>query len=161
MSIAAFYRNWFPFTQRYTYFDEGEAAEGFLPFVYVKGNEQPWKSGLISDLTEIGTIYKDYRTLYVKQAPTFDYSSVPVDAVLEENPIVYVGGSWFNVQGAQDWTKAGRAPKHYKYLCIRRTISPGEDPIPEPIPLPELVDSFELIVSELHLLTPIVIEGIA
>lgn len=160
MSIAAFYRNWFPFTQRYTYFDEGDVVEGFLPFVYVKGNVQPWKQGLITDITEVGTVYKDYKTLYLKKEPVFDFSGVPVGATLEENPIVYIDGNWFNVNGNQDWTTPGRAPKHHKYLCIRRTIGPGDNPLPTPTPLPELVDSFERIVSELHQLTPIVIQGI-
>lgn len=160
MSIAAFYRNWLPFTKRYTYYDEGLAAQGFLPCVFVKGNVQPWKQGLITDLTQVGIIYKDYKTIYVKNEPVFDMSGLPAGATLEENPIVFWDGKWFDVQGNQDWTTAGRAPKHYKYLAIRRTIGPGDDPIPEPTPLPELVNAFELIVSELHQLTPIVIEGL-
>ena len=160
MSIAAFYRNWLPFTQRYSYYKEGDPAVGFLPYVFVKGNVQPWKQGLVSDLTQVGIIYRDYKTIYVKNKPEFDLSGLPPDAVLEENPIVFWDGYWFNVQGNQDWTTAGRAPKHYKYLAIRRTIGPGDEPIPEPTPIPELVSSFELIVSELNLLTPIVIEGL-
>lgn len=160
MSIAALYRNWLPFTQRYTYFDGGESVEGFLPLVYIKGNVQPWKQGLLGSLTEVGTIYKDYKTLYIKKEPVFDFSGVPVGATLDENPIVYWDGKWFNVQGNQDWTTAGRAPKHFKYLAIRRTVGPGDDPIPDPTPLPELVEAFELVVSELHILTPIVINAI-
>jgi hypothetical protein len=160
MSIAAFYRNWFPFTQRYTYFDEGDLVEGFLPLVYVKGNIQPWKQGLIGTLTETGVIYKDYKSLYLKNFPVFDTSGVPVGATLDENPVVYWDGKWFDVNGNQDWTSPGRAPKHHKLLCIRRPVGPGDDPIPDPTPIPELVDAFELIVSELHQLTPLVIQGI-
>lgn len=157
MSIAAFYRTWVVFTRSYSYYEKGVAKTGYLPFEYIKGNVQPWKQGVVTNLTEVGVIYKDYRTLYLKKQPTLSTTGIPAGAVVSENPLVYFEGNWYDVQGGQDWTLAGRAPKHFKYLCIRNNPGPGSAAIPEPTPMPMLVESFTAIVNELNQLTPLVV----
>lgn len=157
MSIPAFYRTWVPVVPRYTYNFEGDTVEVFGPTVYYKGNIQPWKSGLNLDITQVGIVFSDFLRFYSKQKVTFERPvGVPDSAALVW--WFWFKGRWYNTQGEQDWSVAGRAPKHFQYLG---KFNSGDQPaVGEPTPFPELVDAFALIVSELHQLTPLVIQAI-
>lgn len=161
MSIAAFYRTWVPVVPRYTYFQDGDSVEVFGPTVYFKGNIQPWKSGLNLDISQVGIVFSDFLRFYSKQKVTF---VTPPEVNPDPGVTVAVvwwfwfKGRWYNTQGEQDWSVAGRAPKHFQYLG--KFTSNDQPEVGEPTPFPELVDAFALVVSELHQLTPLVIQAI-
>ena len=157
MSIAAFYRTWVPVVPRYTYFSEGDDVTTYGPTVYFKGNIQPWKSGLNLDITQVGIVFSDFLRFYSKGKVTFVRPvGVPADAALVW--WFWFKGRWYNTQGEQDWSVAGRAPKHFQYLG--KFASNDQPAVGEPTPMPELVDAFALVVAELHNLTPLVIQAI-
>ena len=63
MSIAAFYRNYVPFVQAYSYNQSGRPVEVQTPPTWVKVNVQPYKQGLQFDLTQTGIISVSYTHL--------------------------------------------------------------------------------------------------
>lgn len=148
MSIAAFYRNYVPFVQTWTYFSSGNSVEVQTPPTWVKVNVQPFKQGLQFDLSQTGAIYNDWKTVYARVIPVFDLEGIPANASLF-GTYAYIQGRWFAVTATQDWTTPGRAPKHYKYLAVAST-GQGAITWPEPIPLGTLVESFEMAVRELQ-----------
>lgn len=171
MSIAAFYRNWVPFVTTYSYYDDdtGENVIVTTEPYFVKGNIQPFKQGTMFSLAEYGTSYKNYRTLYLKKTPVYidlppDVSQLKTYAWVSGDSQVGQQQGWYVIIASKDFTKAGRAPKHYVFDCIyTATDQPGPEgsPLGEPVPFPELVDSFEAVIRELHELTPLVIEEIS
>lgn len=148
MSIAAFYRNYVAFVQTYSYFFEGENVEVQTPPTWVKVNIQPAKAGILLNLSDYGTVFKDWKTVYARSIPEFDLEGIPSNATLN-GTYAFIEGRWFAVTGTQDWTTPGRAPKHYKYLAIAST---GQGAInwPEPIPFASLVLNFEAAVREVQ-----------
>lgn len=156
MSIAAFYRTYVPFVQEWSFYSEGDPVTVQTPPTWVKVNIQPWKSGIVLDLSSAGTIFKDWRAVYARSIPEFDLTGIPSGATLN-GTWYYYNGQWFTATATQDWTTPGRAPKHYKYQAIAST---GVDAItwPAPIPMAQLVEQFENVVWELQQLTPIVLE---
>jgi hypothetical protein len=162
MSIAAFYRNWLPFVITYGTFVEGDFVTVVTPPVFVKGNIQPFKSGTLLTLSEVGIAFKNYRTLYLRNLPPMPElpegaSTVKAYVWLEGNTIIGAPKGWYVVTSSKDYTLAGRAPKHYEMTALFSASDQPPD-TGEPTPLPSLVDEFESIVSELHILTPIVLE---
>lgn len=148
MSIAAFYRNYIPFVQQWSYFDFGETVTAQTPPTWVKSNIQPFKQGLMFNLTEVGTVYNDWKTIYTRVIPVFDLEGIPPTATLN-GTYAYYNGRWYAVTATQDWTTPGRAPKHYKYLAVAST-GQGAITWPEPVPLGTLVENFEAAVRELQ-----------
>ena len=159
MSIAAFYRTYVPFVRTYSYYDEGNNVEVQTPPTWVKINLQPFKQGVQLDPAATGNIYKNWKTAYVRAIPVYDLTGIPSNATMN-GEYFYYNGQWFAVTADQDWTTAGRAPKHYKYLAIAQT-GQGAIQWPEPVPLGQLVENFEAVIRELHILTPLVIEEIS
>lgn len=156
MSIAAFYRTYIPFMDVYSYYEGGKAQFWLTPPTWVKGNLQPFKQGLMFDLTDVGVIYTDWKTLYVRTPPTFDLTGQPEQSQ-RTRTVIYIGGRWYEVTATQDWTTAGRAPKHLKYVAVATTVPDGEV-WPEPVPLASLVAKFDAAVRELQQTTVIVNE---
>lgn len=158
MSIAAFYRTFVPFVRAYSYFDNdtGNNVDVETPPTWVKVNLQPFKQGIQLDVTQTGNIYKNWKTAYARTIPVYDLENIPPQATLNGEYFFY-NGQWFAVTADQDWTTAGRAPKHYKYLAIAQT-GQGSIQWPEPVPFGQLVENFEAVIRELHQLTPLVIE---
>lgn len=166
MSIAAFYRNWVPFVTTYGYLVDGDFVTFTTEPYFVKGNIQPFKQGTMFTLADYGSSYKNYRTLYLRNTPKYQDLPPQADQV---KTYAWISGDtqvgqqegWYVIIASKDWTKAGRAPKHYEFDCLyTRTDQPGpeESPLGEPVPFPDLVDAFEAVIRELHTLTPIVIE---
>lgn len=166
MSIAAFYRNWVPFVTTYGYYVDGDFQEFLTEPFFVKGNIQPFKQGTLFSLADYGTSYKNYRTLYLRDLPAYgdlppQATQVKTYAWIEGNSQVGQQRGWYVVIASKDYTKAGRAPKHFEFDALyTATDQPGGDvnPLGEPVPMPDIVDAFEAVVRELHQLTPIVIE---
>lgn len=164
MSIAAFYRSWLPFVVSYGTYIEGVWTEVTSPPFFVKGNIQPFKSGAMLTLAEAGIAYKNNRTLYLRKLPELPTLPLDADAVktyvwIDGNTLLGEAKGWFVVTTSKDYTKANRAVKHYEMTALYASDD-QPDGVGEPTPLPELVDEFELIVNELHILTPLVLEVI-
>lgn len=159
MSIAAFYRTYVPFVRTYSYYSEGRNVDVETPPTWVKINLQPFKQGVQLDPAATGNIYKNWKTAYVRAIPVYDLTGIPSNATMN-GEYFYFKGQWFAVTADQDWTTAGRAPKHYKYLAIAQT-GQGAIQWPEPTPLGQLVEDFEAVIRELQQLTPLVIEEIS
>lgn len=161
MSIAAFYRNWVPFVTTYGRYVSGVFVTFTTKPYFVKGNIQPFKQGTLFNLADYGSSYKNYRTLYLRKLPI--YADLPTDAAQVKTYAWISGdsqagqqGGWYVVITSKDWTKAGRAPKHYEfdalYTASDQPKSEGS-PLGEPVPFPDLVDQFEAVIRELHQLT--------
>lgn len=166
MSIAAFYRSWVPFVTTYGYYSEGDFITVTTDPYFVKGNIQPFKQGTLFNLADYGSSYKNYRTLFLRKLPQYidlpaGAQQVKTYAWISGNSQVGQQEGWYVVIASKDYTKAGRAPKHYEFDALyTATDQPGPEgsPLGEPVPFPELVDRFEAVIRELHTLTPIVIE---
>lgn len=156
MSIAAFYRTYIPMMEIHSYYEGGKSQFWFTPPTWVKGNLQPFKQGLMGNLTDVGVIYRDWKTLYIRTIPEYDLTDKPEQAQYLRT-VVYINGRWFDVTATQDWTTAGRAPKHYKHIAVATTVPDGEV-WPEPVPMASLVAKFEAAVRELQQTTVIVDE---
>ena len=166
MSIAAFYRNWVPFVTTYGMYVDGRFVTFTTAPYFVKGNIQPFKQGTMFTLADYGSSYKNYRTLFLKNPPIYNdlpagAEQVKTFAYIEGNTQVGSVNGWYTIIASKDYTTAGRAPKHFEYDCLFVPTTPGETPIPPPVPMPDLVDRFEAVIRELHELTPLVIEEIS
>lgn len=162
MSIAAFYRSWLPFVVSYGTYVEGSWVTVTSSPFFVKGNIQPFKSGTMLTLAEAGVAYKNNRTIYLRNLPVLpnlppDAQAVKAYVWIDGNTVLGESKGWFVVTTSKDYTKAGRAVKHYEMTGLY-SASDQPEGIGEPTPLPELVDEFEAIVSELHILTPLILE---
>ncbi len=155
MSIKAFYRNWVGTVGKYSYRDAstGRTENVYTEFSFFKGNIQPWKEGMGNFSSDGVFIFRDFNLLYTKADVTFEApDTIPSNAtaVTLIDWWFYTEGKWYLVQGDENWTRAGRNPKHYKYYG--QYISGQEDimnDVGEPTPFPELVDQFENVVMEL------------
>lgn len=154
MSIAAMYRNWIPFARAFSYYDPDTmdlVTEYHI--VHVKGNIQPFKSGLTIDIQQHITDLQSYRVVRTKKPITNLWDDVTIGEPGEYDYFYDVEvGRWFRVEGIENWRRPGRNPKHHKY--IGRYTEQITDDIGEPTPMPELVDKFEAVVAELHNLIP-------
>lgn len=166
MSIAAFYRTWIPFVTTYGMYVGGNFVTFTTSPYFVKGNIQPFKQGTMFTLADYGSSYKNYRTMFLRKLPIFEdlpegAQQVKTYAWITGDTQIGQQQGWYVVIASKDYTKAGRAPKHYEFDALyTSTDQPGPEgsPLGEPVPMPELVDAFEAVIRELHELTPIVIE---
>jgi hypothetical protein len=150
-----FYRNWVGVVGRFSYRELGDLKEAFTEVEFVRGNLQPWKDSVGALNSSSGVfIFEDYFLLYTRKKLEFEQpESIPEDAegVTFDGWWFFYDNKWYNVLGDEDWSQAGRNPKHQKYYG---KYASGNADIIEgvgvPIPLAELVDNFELIVSELE-----------
>lgn len=155
MSIAALYRTWVPTVAKWSYYVDGRNEEIYTEFKYYKGNIQPFKKGFGVENTQEGTLnFNAYLLLYTRGEVDFEQpSSIPTNAI--EVTLMfkwfYVDGKWYTILGDENWTRGGRAPKHFKYSGEYQSGQGyvGAD-VGDPVPLPELVSEFEAIVSELN-----------
>lgn len=154
MSIAAFYRSYIPLVATYTILSEGRQVLYYTPPQWMKCNMQPFKQGFMTELTEVGNIWRDWKVLYMRQQPVFDLTDIPEEASYSSTH-AYYEGRWYAITATQDWSTAGRAPKHLKYLAVA-VKTPDAPEIPVPVPLGTLVDRFEAAVRELQQVTDIV-----
>lgn len=148
MSKKALYRQNVAFTQAYSYIKDGEPVTVFVPIVWTKGNLQPFKQGIITNISDVGTIFKDWRVLYTKTHPVFDTTNIPTDADAGIT-YFYYDGVWYSVNGEQDWSIQARNVKHFKWLAVHVQNASLPPALVEPVPYSRLVESFEKVVSEL------------
>lgn len=155
MSIAALYRTWVPTVARWSYLDNGINEEVYNEFKYYKGNIQPFKRGFgVEDTSSGSLVFNEYLLLYTREEVDFEQpSGIPSGAtnITLMFKWFYVDGRWYTILGDENWTRGGRAPKHFKYSGEYQSGQGyvGED-VGDPVPLPELVSEFEAIVSELN-----------
>jgi len=155
MGIKAFYRNWVGVVGKYTYTQANRTEEVFTDIKYYKGNIQPWKEGMGQfNSGGGGFVFEDFNLLYTKSDVTFEEpDGIPPTAtnITFFQWWFFHNGKWYFVKGDEDWSYAGRQPKHHKYYG--QYLSGQEDIIDDvgvPIPLGELVDQFQNVVSELN-----------
>lgn len=150
MSVKALFRTDVAFVETYSYYFEGNPVAWVTPIAWTKGNLQPYKQGIMTDLTNAGLVFTDWRVLYIKNKPNLDYTNRPTDPTLEKGLIYfYYGGAWYAVTGDQDWRMQAKGVKHYKLLAVKSKATPdGLDA--NPTPVADLVDDFEQVVIELE-----------
>lgn len=150
MSVKALFRTDVAFVETYSYYDTGETVEWVTPYAWTKGNLQPYKQGIITSIAEAGIIFTDWRVLYVKKKPIFDYTNKPnMPTTAKNKTYFYYGGSWYAVTGDQDWTMQARGVKHFKLSAVKEKDLPqGLDA--NPTPIATLVEDFEHVVMELE-----------
>lgn len=151
--ISALYRTNVAFTQAYQIIISGEPTQVYTPVVWYKGNVQPYKQGITGSLTDAGTVFKDWRSLYTKVFPEADTSQIPPDAQIGEL-YVYFDGSWYSAQAVQNWSIQARGVQHFKYLLVRAAA--GAQPPFTPVPFAGLVSQFEAATRELEQTAPLV-----
>lgn len=142
MAINNLYRTWIPF---YRNLSNTSPYEGPI---WVKGNIQPYKteaSVYSNDGSFIEVRQESFRRVFIKDfpfeieggndAPRYSYFFVD-------------DGNTYRINNIENWTKAGRAPKHYQ-LESRIASANGWPDVPEPIPTADLVSKFERAVNRL------------
>ena len=159
MSKKALYRTNVAIVETYSGWVDGESATWVSPIAWTKGNLQPYKQGVMSSIDEAGVMFKDWRVLYIKTLPEVDYSTKPTNLTDKNKTYFYYEGSWYDVQGEQDWTMQARGVKHYKLLAIK-SKQPPESLVGELTPTANLVEDLEYIVNELTQVNNIVKEVI-
>lgn len=154
MSIKQFYRTNVAFVELYSYWEDGESINSYTNPVWTKGNLQPFKQGnMVGTTDDYLTVFTDWKVLYVKTRPVTDKTGVPPQAVYGATYFFY-NGDWYIFTADQDWTTAGRGVKHWKILAF--TADAITDDLPEPIPIADLVENFESVVSELNQTIPLI-----
>lgn len=144
MSIKAFYRDWVATTQRWSYLESGRTVEVYTPIVWMKANMQPFKDGFGFNSSDTGITFESYTLAYSKSdMDTEQPPEIPLGAeqIAADVRWVYFDGKWYYVVGDENWTHAGRAPKHYKYAL--KYSSQNQPDIGEPTPSAQLVEDFE------------------
>lgn len=154
MSIKQFYRTNVAFVELYTIYVDGEPVNTYTPPVWTKGNLQPFKQGtMVGTTAEYLTVFTDWKTLYVKNKPETDRTGVPPTAQFG-GTYFYYDGQWYSFTAEQNWTTAGRGVKHWKVLAF--TAKDIGDEILPPVPIADLVENFESVVSELNQSIPLI-----
>lgn len=148
MSIKALFRTNVAIVETYSGWVDGESVEWVTPIAWTKGNLQPYKQGIMTDVEQAGVVFKDWRVLYIKTLPTMDYTNKPSNTLDKNKTYFYYNGSWYEVQGEQDWTMQARGVKHFKLLAIL-TKQPPKDLAGVLTPTANLVENFEEVVLEL------------
>lgn len=155
MTIAAFYRTPLPCVQAYSYMLSGRPVTVYTEVVYINANVQPYKQGntLVNGGEDSAGIfyYTNYETVYTKNQPNLPY---PADALPPGATLLTPGKfyfwynkKWYVKVGDQDWTDAGRAPKHYKWFGTASTDVPA---VPDPLEESSVI-AFENITTRLHM----------
>lgn len=147
MSKKGLYRQNIAFVERYNWTFEGEPVFWDTQLVWVKGNVQPYKAGLVQNINDAGKLFTDWKQAYTKNKPVFDYTGKPPTASYN-GMYAYYNGLWYGVTGQQDWSKQARGVKHFKYLLVNDSLAPID--IPQPVPFAETVQNFEQVVLELE-----------
>lgn len=156
MTIAAFYRTSIPCVQAYSYILSGRAVTVYTEVNYINSNVQPYKQGntLVQAGADLAGIfyYTNYQTVYTKNQPSLPYpaSALPPGATLLTPGKFYFWYKkrWYVKIADQDFTEAGKAPKHYKWFG---TASATDVPN-VPAPLEESsVKAFESVTTKLHM----------
>lgn len=158
MSIKQFYRSNIAFVQMYSMWVDGEAVNTYTKPVWYKGNVQPYKDGNMVTLEEALTRFQQWRVLYTKFKPEIDTTDVPTDAQYGAT-YFYFEGNWYKYQAEQDWTTAGRGVKHWKVLALTSKEINREVDVDPPVPVADLVENFEAIVSELNQTIPLILNN--
>ena len=148
MSTKALFRTNVAIVETYSGWVDGESATWVSPIAWTKGNLQPYKQGIMQSISEAGIQFTDWRVLYIKTIPVIDYSTKPSDLIQKGKTYFYYEGSWYDVQGEQDWTIQARGVKHYKLLAIK-SKEPPASLVGELTPTATLVENLELTVNEL------------
>ena len=150
MSVKALFRTDVAFVETYSYLFEGNPVAWVTPIAWTKGNLQPYKQGIMTDLSNAGLVFTDWRVLYIKNKPELDYTNLPTNTDVQKGlTYFYYGGAWYAVTGDQDWRMQARGVKHYKLLAVKAKDTPdGLDA--NPTPVANLVDDFEQVVIELE-----------
>lgn len=147
MSKKGLYRTDVALLQSYSRNDGGgENIATYSEVVWVKGNIQPWRQGVVFDISQTGIRFNDYRVLYTREMPLLP-PTVPLQPKTQKSLLhVYVEGKWYVVDGEQDYTTQAKGYKHYKLLLMK---SPKPEGIPDPVPVSNLVSDFQRVVEEL------------
>lgn len=117
MTISAFYRTSLPMVAQYTRRQDGDIEEYISPIVYMKGNVQPWKKGESFTNTQGGIILTGMQVMFTRATPVFSLEEAPTGAQWEYvKTFVFDDGQWLTALQKQNWTKAGRNVKHYKWF---------------------------------------------
>ena len=148
MSTKALYRTNVAVVETYSGWVDGESATWVSPIAWTKGNLQPYKQGIMQSISEAGIQFTDWRVLYIKTIPVIDFSTKPSDLTDKNKTYFYYEGSWYEIQGEQDWTIQARGVKHYKLLAIL-SKDPPASLVGELTPTATLVEDLEYTVNEL------------
>ena len=148
MSTKAFYRTNVAIVATYSGWVDGENETWVSPITWTKGNLQPYKQGVTQSISEAGVQFTDWRVLYIKSIPVIDYSTKPIDLIQKGKTYFYYEGSWYDVQGNQDWTTQAKGVKHYKLLAIKSKQLLA-NLVGELTPTATLVENLEYAVNEL------------
>lgn len=152
MSIAAFFRTSLPCVQAYSYQLSGRPVTVYTEVVYTSGNVQPMKQGYTLNMNDNSLFYfTNYQTIYTKIPPLLPYpaGTLPPGATLLTPGKFYIWykKKWYVKTGDQDWTEAGRAPKHYKWYAVSSTDVPA---VPDPLEESSVI-AFEAVTTKLHM----------
>ena len=148
MSIKGLYRTNVAIVRTYGTMTDGEPVLWVSPIAWTKGNLQPYKQGVMTSVNEAGVVFKDWRVLYIKSFPEIDYSTRPSVLTQKGKTYFYYEGSWYDVQGEQDWTMQARGVKHHKLLAVKSKMPPSSL-VGELTPTATLVEDLEYTVNEL------------
>ena len=148
MSKKALFRTNVAIVETYSAYIDGESAIWVSPIAWTKGNLQPYKQGIMQSIDEAGLQFTDWRVLYIKSLPVVDYSTKPSAITQKSKTYFYYEGSWYDVQGEQDWTMQARGVKHHKLLAVK-SKQPPASLVGELTPTAKLVENLELAVNEL------------
>ena len=159
MSKKALFRTNVAIVETYSGWVDGESVTWVSPIAWIKGNLQPYKQGIMQSISEAGIQFTDWRVLYVKTLPVFDYSTKPSTMTQKGKTYFYYEGVWYDVQGEQDWTIQAKGVKHYKLLAIK-SKQPPASLVGELTPTATLVEDLEYAVNELTQVNNIVKEVI-
>lgn len=165
MSLKQFYRESIPMVRHFTGTSGGRPIEYTTPIMQPQGNVQPMKQGLFPTQEASSVRFIKYWVLFIKNMPEWDLSGAPPevqDMPIDESSLwVYVEGRWLLADGVQDWTRAGRAVKHWK-LVVKGdhsglTVPDGIKNL-VPTPIRDLVTRFTNEVNELEQVAPMIKE---
>ena len=159
MSKKALYITNVAIVETYSGWVDGESATWVSPIAWTKGNLQPYKQGIMQSIDEAGISFSDWRVLYIKSFPEIDYSTRPSILTQKGKTYFYYEGSWYDVQGEQDWSMQARGVKHHKLLAVK-SKQPPESLVGELTPTANLVEDLEYTVNELTQVNNIVKEVI-
>lgn len=159
MSKKALFRTNVAIVETYSGWVDGEPVTWVSPIAWTKGNLQPYKQGIMQSISEAGIQFTNWCVLYIKSLPVLDYSTKPSTMTQKGKTYFYYEGSWYDVQGHQDWTIQAKGVKHYKLLAVK-SKQPPESLVGELTPTANLVEDLEYTVNELTQVNNIVKEVI-
>lgn len=162
MSLRQIYRDGVGVVAIYEYIVQGNPKEWATPIEWIKCNIQPVKDGLtIQLIADYGVLrIADYNTLYCKNFPDFDFSEAPTEITESiinrgaKRVVYFFANNWHLELARENWTRGGRAVKHYKVMAkagdgLSDYAPPPYSSINLPTPTIDLVDYFENEVNEI------------